>query len=170
MRPPDIRRLAPPDAVAYTALRREMLADSPWAFGASPEDDVGLDAAAVASRLAEPRKQAIVGAWDEGGALVGSVGVVRDRHLKMAHRARIWGVYVSPRARGSGVGGRLLAGAIGVARSWEGVNSVGLSVSDHSPEARRLYERCGFRAWGIEPGALVHEARAYDEVHMCLYL
>lgn len=165
-----VRRLTADDAEAFIVLRREALAGAPWAFAASPEDDVGLDSAFIASRLALPETQAIVGAWDDAGRLRGAAGVIRDRRLKMAHRARIWGVYVSPSARRAGVGTRIIAAAIDAARSWPGVTSIGLSVSEKSREARRLYERAGFRPWGVEPGALVFEGRAFDEVHMCLYI
>jgi RimJ/RimL family protein N-acetyltransferase len=160
-----IRLLAPEDAESYVALRREMLEDSPWAFAAGPGDDQALNAAIVVQRISEPG-QAIVGAWEPEGALIGAAGVYRPSHTKMAHRAHLWGVYVTPRARGRGIGARILARALEVARSWPGVTSVGLSVSTRSVGARRLYERLGFRAWGAEPGALVVDGVAYDEVHM----
>lgn len=35
------------DIGAYTALRREMLLDSPWSFASSPEDDVASSREAV---------------------------------------------------------------------------------------------------------------------------
>ena len=54
-----------------------------------------------------------------------------------------------------------------VARTWPGVNSVGLSVSENSGAARRLYERLGFIAWGREPDCLhLPDGRAFAEIHM----
>jgi RimJ/RimL family protein N-acetyltransferase len=164
-----VRPLAASDTEAYIRLRREMLADSPWAFAASPEDDFGLDPALLTARLAEPG-QAIVGAFDGSGRLVGATGVYRDRHRKMSHRARIWGVYVTPVARGRGLGARIMSAAMDIARSWPGITSAGLSVSVRSEEARRLYERLGFKPWGVEPGALMLDGRAYDEIHMVAFL
>jgi ribosomal protein S18 acetylase RimI-like enzyme len=55
------------------------------------------------------------------------------------------------------------------ARGW-GVDYVDLGVSDNSPEALRLYESFGFRAWGREPEATEHNGRRYDEIHMTLRL
>ena len=160
-----IRLLTVEDVGAYVALRREMLADSPWAFASGPGDDLGLDAAVVAGRVSQPG-QAIVGAWDENGALAGAAGLFLQRQAKMSHRAHVWGVYVTPRARGQGVGERLVRRVLEVACSWPGVTSAGLSVSVRSAEARRVYERAGFRAWGIEPGALIVDGTAFDEIHM----
>ena len=160
-----IRELAPADSAAYVELRREMLLDSPWAFSSSPEDDQGLKVEFIAERLAQPG-QAIVGAFDDAGRLVGSAGLRRHTSIKMAHRAHVGGVYVTPRERGSGLGQRILLRLFEVARSWPGVTSLGLSASVKSEGARRLYERLGFRSWGIEPDAIHAGGASYDEHHM----
>lgn len=161
-----IRPLVPADAARYVALRREMLDDSPWAFAASPEDDQGVDESRVAANLAGPFS-AIIGAFDSQGHLLGAAGLGRNRHVKMAHRGHIWGMYVTPRARGSGVAEAVLRRVFEVAKSWPGVNSVGLSVSENSPAAQRLYERLGFIAWGLEPDTIhLPDGRVFAEVHM----
>jgi hypothetical protein len=43
-----------------------------------------------------------------------------------------------------------------------------LAVTDAAPEACRLYERHGFRVWGVEPRALCWDGRAVDETYMIL--
>jgi RimJ/RimL family protein N-acetyltransferase len=164
-----IRRLTEVDVPAYLALRREMLADAPWAFASSPEDDHALAPDNLARAVASA-DQAIVGAFGDAGALVGAAGLYRDPHRKMAHRARIWGVYITPSARGRGLGASLMTATLDVARPWPGVTSAGLSVSERAVAAIRLYQRLGFRQWGLEPGALVWEGRAYDEIHMVVDL
>lgn len=165
-----IRTLTASDAPAYTALRREMLADSPWAFAASPESDRALRPGFF-DDLSQPG-QALLGAFDTSAdppALVASAGVYRLHHPKMAHRAHIWGVYTTPGARGRGIGERVVAAAVEAARAWPGVTSVGLSASANSAAAIRVYERLGFVTWGVEPAAVIIDGRAYDEVHMVLF-
>lgn len=144
-----------------------MLADSPWAFAASESDDAGLNADGVAASLARPG-YAIAAAVLTGGTLAAAAGVAVPRHIKMAHRAHIWGVYVTPPERRRGLGEQVVRLAVETARQMPGVTSAGLSVSARTPSARRLYERLGFRAWGLEPGALVINGQAFDEVHMVL--
>lgn len=166
--PMPIRPLTPADAPLYLALRREMLADSPWAFASSPEDPGTLDLALIAARLADP-DQAIFAAFDDAPPvphLLGTVGVYRHRRLKTAHRAGIRGVYVTPSARNRGLTTSLLTAALGLTRTWPGITSVALSVSENSPTARHVYERLGFVAWGREPAAIFADGRAYDEIHM----
>mgnify|MGYP000482025717 CR=1 FL=1 len=165
-----IRPLTPADAHSYMALRREMLGDSPWAFSASPHDDTVLNPALLTTRLAEPG-QAIVGAYGHdpmSGALhlVGAAGLRRNHSSKMAHRAHIWGVYVTPSARGRGIATQVMKAILALAGTWPGVNSVNLSGSVRSTAAHRLYERMGFQQWGLEPGAIMLDGHAYDEIHM----
>ncbi len=163
--PFEIRLLTPDDAKACVALRREMLADSPWAFAASDNADPGVDIDAVKKRLCDPA-HASVGAWDANGNLLGVASIRREHHAKMAHRAKVWGVYVTPLARGSGAGRAIMLHVLDVARTWQGVTSVGLSCSERAVAARRMYESIGFRVWGREPKALVCDGVAYDEYHL----
>lgn len=163
-----VRALTAADVPAFVELRREALRDSPWAFAASEESDVGINAELMRQRIAEPG-QAIVGAFD-GVRLVGIAGMVRNRHGKMAHRAAVWGVYVTPSARGRGVAEAVMRELIRTARTWPGLDSVSLQVSARADSARRLYERLGFRRWGVEPAALRLDGVAYDEAHMVLML
>lgn len=156
-----IRRLREEDLEAYVTLRRASLLDTPLAFAASPESD-------FVSTVDAARQALIFGAFD-GDAIVGCVGLIRDRHPKAAHKAHVWGMYVAPSHRGRGVGRALLEFAIAHARSL-GVEWLHLGVTDAANEARRLYERAGFVAWGREPDALRHAGVSVDEQRMALDL
>lgn len=164
-----IRPLTPEDAPAYAALRREMLADSPWAFFSSPEDDRGVRPEIMRESLAQ-RGFVVIGAWDDRGHLIGVAGLLRESKAKRAHVAGIWGVYVTPSCRGRGVARDLLTAAIAAARAWPGVAALTLSVSERSPAARRVYESLGFVAWGTEPDALRINGAPHAETHMRLVL
>jgi RimJ/RimL family protein N-acetyltransferase len=182
LHPPDtVRLLTPADAVAYTVLRREMLADAPWAFLRSPEDDPGCNATGLATSLARPAGYAIAGAFAHDQPqprLVAVAGVHRAEPLKAAHRATIFGVYVSPANRGTGLGRAVVAAAIEAARSWPAappipkVDLVTLSVSERSSTAQQLYLKMGFKPWGTEPDAvrIPGHPRGYAETHMQLKL
>lgn len=168
-----IRPLTPTDADAYSALRREMLADAPWAFaGSGPVDDPPCDPAHVRAQLVNP-EHVIIGAWD-GSRLVGSAGVLRYTKVKFRHAAFIWGVYVTPTYRGQGLSRRILLAAIDAARTWPGVAVVRLGVSAKSVRAKALYESLGFVVWGMEPDCVRLPGqtgeRGIDEYHLSLAL
>jgi GNAT superfamily N-acetyltransferase len=145
-----------------------MLADTPIAFGSSPEDDIACDADGVRRILGEGDSNVIFGAF--APSLVGAVGLFRERNVKAAHKATVWGMYVSPDRRRAGFGRRLLEAAITHARTLNGVHQLGLAVSDDTPGARALYESVGFRRWGTEPAAMHWAGRLVDEHHMVLRL
>lgn len=162
-------RLGVADAEAYAALRREMLLDAPWAFGSSPNDDGRSKVELLRVSLARP-EHAIMAVRDAGG-LVATAGVLREEKIKRRHIAMVWGVYVTPAARGRGLGGVVVRAAVEEARGWDGVACVQLSVSERAPAARRTYEKLGFCVWGEEPDALrTGDETGHAEVHMWLRL
>jgi len=163
-----VRALEPGDTDAFLRIRREALETDPAAFESSVGDDRGLDPAFVREMLGAKDGRAVIGAFDPG--LVGIVGVYRDSHLKAAHKAHVWGMFVRLGARGRGVGGALLSAAIRHAREMRGVRQVHLSVSERAAAALRLYERAGFVVWGTEPRALLHGGALIGEHHMVLAL
>ncbi len=171
-----VRPLAAHDAPLYVALRHEMLADAPWAFGASPQDDTRLTEDHIAASLREGEQlggYAIIGAFDDDAPpprLVGCAVLIRETRIKTRHRADIYSVYVTPAHRGQGLALAIIEHAKLIARTWPGVNSLRLSVSVRSPAAQRVYERAGFKAWGTEPACLHVNGEYLDEVHMVCML
>jgi RimJ/RimL family protein N-acetyltransferase len=163
-----IRALRSADADAFLALRRQALLDAPLAFLSSPADDLGASLAAARAQLRRAPEAVVFGAL--APALVGMVGLYRDRHLKAGHKAHLWGMYVTPAHRRHGLGAALLQTAVTHAREIDGVTRVHLGVSEAAPAARRLYERLGFTVWGTEPDALSHGGETVAEHHMMLRL
>jgi len=149
-----IRRLEPGDADAYVALRAEMLLAAPLAFASSPGADRASDAGRMREQLASPEFVIIGACGPHGQGLVGAAGIMRESSPKRRHIASIWGVYLAPAHRGAGAAAEMLGLALAAARQWEGVSSVRLTVSETATAAKRLYERLGFRVWGVEPDAL----------------
>lgn len=156
-----IRVLDEHDLAAYAALRRESLLESPLAFGASPETDV------AATQIGGDTT--IFGAF-AGDELAGAAGLVRGRHAKSAHIVHLWGMYVAPRHRGTGLGRALLDACIAHAQTGRDVAAIQLAVTDAAAAARRLYARAGFVTWGIQPDALRHGGTSVSEHHMLLRL
>ena len=148
-----------------TSRSEEGLRESPLAFGASPEDDFASSPETIRERFGQGPDWALLGAFE--GRLVGAVGLMRQRSVKVSHKALIWGMYVTPTHRGRGWGPGSFAPRSS-ARTLPGVTWVHLGVT--STGARRLYERAGFRAWGAEPDALRHDGEAVVEHHMALRL
>ena len=163
-----IRQMNPEDAGEVFALRREAITEAPLAFLASPEDDLASSVEAVRELLDHAPDSVVFGA--ESGELVGMLGVYREKAAKAAHKVRFWGMYVTPAHRGTNVGTQLLRTALLHARSLAGVATVNLTVAETANSARRLYEREGFKVWGLEPDAIRHGSNRVADYHMQLIL
>ncbi len=160
-----VRNLQPEDAAEYQALRLRGLAEAPTAFASSYEEEANTPVAQIAKRLLPNDSGAVFGAFTEN-KLVGLAGVQRESMTKLSHKAYLWGMYVSPEFRGSGVGALLLDHALPYAWRSLGVRQVNLGVHTENFRAIALYRRHGFRVWGTEIGALFVAGKAQDEHHM----
>jgi RimJ/RimL family protein N-acetyltransferase len=161
-----LRRLGAPDAAAHRDLRLLGLRGHPEAFGASFEDEAGRPLGWFAERL---DADAVWGGWRDGDPdLAGVAGLRVSGAAKARHKGVLWGMFVRPEARGSGLAaalaGRVLEHARGV------VEEVRLTVVASNAAALRLYARLGFRPYGVEPRALKVGGEYHDEVLMALRL
>jgi GNAT superfamily N-acetyltransferase len=154
--PIEIRQLGPDDAAAFKSVRLQGLRESPEAFGSTYEEEVESPLDVVATRLeraSAPPMRVVLGAFADH-ALVGIVGCYQEAKVKVQHKAVIWGMYVSPEARGQGLGRRLLESAVAEARAWPNVERVTITVVERVRRARALYLSAGFELFGREPDAL----------------
>jgi ribosomal protein S18 acetylase RimI-like enzyme len=159
-----VRRLTPADAEKYREIRLAGLENAPEAFGSTFESESLKPLSSFAKRLGS---SAVFGALHDGD-LVGIAGFAVREGVKEAHKGLLWGMYVRPDARKSGVGRRLVAAIIDFAR--ERVEILQLSVVSDNEPARRLYARLGFAEYGLEKNSLKHHERYYDEILMALDL
>lgn len=164
-----VRGLAPPDASAFQSLRLQGLRECPTAFASSYEEECDLVLSVVADRLGPRDDRATFGAYRRE-ELVGLVGIVREEHRKLAHKAFIWGMYVAPTNRRRGVGRQLVAKALSFAQSGLRVRQVSLGVNAANAAAIALYASMGFEAYGREPCFMLVDGVAQDEVHMVCVL
>jgi RimJ/RimL family protein N-acetyltransferase len=155
-----IRQLTPADAALYRSIRLAGLKDSPEAFGSTFEAEIVKPLAWFFDRLSTSR---VFGAI-RGREILGVAGFAIRDGTKEAHKGLLWGMYVRPEARGTGVARRLVEAVIDFARSR--VELIQLSVVVGNEPARRLYARLGFVEYGIERNSLKHGGRYYDEILM----
>lgn len=156
----EIRQLLPVDAAAYRELMLEAYSRHPEAFTATVEERQDLPLAFWEQRTAQ-----VQGAF-AAGKLVGAAGLEPDRRPKTRHRAKLFGMYVRAESRGRGAGRRLVEAILAEARARPGLEVVYLSVTDSNEEARRLYERCGFRQYGHEPMAILEAGVYLGKLHL----
>ncbi|EFF72974.1 GNAT family N-acetyltransferase [Achromobacter piechaudii] len=164
---PLVRRLTAPDAPSLRRLRLDALVETPESFGSSYEEEHTLTREDIEKWITPTDDGAMFGVFVEE-ALVGIIGVGRQRKLKMRHKAHIWSVYVAPAQRGRGLARLLMQAAIAHARSMRGIRQVQLSVTANNTSAATLYASLGFEEYGREREALCVNGQLYDETLMAL--
>jgi RimJ/RimL family protein N-acetyltransferase len=164
-----IRRLVTADATAYRELRLRGLREHPDAFTSSYEEDCAKPATQTARRIAPDGADRVFGAF-VAQTLAGVVGIGREPRAKNRHKAVLFGMYVAPEHGRHGIGAALLRHAIDDARRQPDLEQLVLTVTETNAAARALYEKFGFRSFGVEPRAIRVGDEYFDKNHMILFL
>jgi RimJ/RimL family protein N-acetyltransferase len=165
----ELRRVRPADAAEAHRLRVRALREHPAAFLSDAETEAARSLDEVAARIGVDDDNVTIGAY-AGATLVGVAVYVRESRSKQRHRANVYAMHVAAEWQGRGIGGRLLDAVIDHARAQEGLSQLVLGVIAGNDAARRLYRSRGFVRYGVDPGALRHDGRTYDDELMTLDL
>nr|WP_225229868.1 GNAT family N-acetyltransferase [Sporosarcina quadrami] len=163
-----IRLLNSLDAENYLNLRLEALQNNPEAFASSYEEEKDQAVEKYESRF-KSEDSFTYGAFEKG-ELIGVITLVKEKLIKLSHRANIVAMYVSPEKRGLGIGKALVKEAVNKAKELNGVEQVYLTVVTTNMTAKKLYSSMGFVILGTEKRALKIDHAYFDEDLMVLFL
>jgi ribosomal protein S18 acetylase RimI-like enzyme len=164
-----LRVLIPDDAEAFSALRLLGLERHPEAFATAAEDWRAASPDRARAQLAAAETAAgrfVVGAFDEGGALLGFVGVRREARESIRHKGSVWGLFVREGHRRQGVGGALLDAAVMTASSCDGFEYLRAVVTVTNAAPLRVFEARGFVRYGLETGGLRVGTAVHDQAFL----
>lgn len=145
---------------AFKNLRLKALKTDPAAFGSSFEEEAKFSDGVWQERL----RNALFALSD--GEPVGMLSYVFSNRAKTRHVVNIYGVYVTPRQRGLGIGEKLMKQALSDIRKNKHIVKVDLSVNAHLHPAVSLYEKAGFERVGRARNELKVGGRYYDMLLM----
>jgi len=155
-----IRPFRPDEAALYREIRLEGLRMHPEAFGSAFEQEQARPLDFFRERL----ETNVIFAGFLGEEPLGTAGFMVQAGVKRAHKGMLWGMYVRPAARGTGLA-RLLVETV-LAHARERVELIELSVVAENRVAYRLYASLGFEPYGLERRALKIDGRYWDEALM----
>jgi ribosomal protein S18 acetylase RimI-like enzyme len=146
----EIRRLGSADADVFREIRLRALGDAPYAFASTLAGEGSNGPEFWQARVDESaaaRKGAIFAAIDGRGEAVAMAGGFFPQLGDQ--EAVLWGMWVAPEARRSGLGRELVEAVVGWASS-HGARRLSLCVSEteRSKAAAALYAALGFSSTG----------------------
>lgn len=157
-----IERLTPDDADRFRKVRLASLWESPEAFGSTYQQMASLPSEAWPEQLRNlPTFVAV-----QDGQDAGVIRLAMDpRQADTAHLISMW---VSPEARGHGIGEALIESVADWARS-HGLKQLALDVVEENDRAIALYRRKGFKPTG-ESNAFPPPKEHIVEIRMAISL
>jgi ribosomal protein S18 acetylase RimI-like enzyme len=167
-----IRQLTPTDAAAYRSLRLAALRAFPHAFRTDYEEAAQQPLAWAEKRLATPG-DTMFGAFDGAhfdAPLVGAICLRIQDGRKNRHAAELKALAVDPERQRQGIGRALIEHLLAHARALGFIRQIALTVTDGNTNAQQLYDAFGFRQFGLEPDAFLHDGRYYAKQHRQLLL
>ena len=151
---------------AYYSLLVKAITDEPQFFRASPIDIEGEKFPMV-----DNIENFTLGAFSDEGELLGTVGFKRDLLVKVKHKGIIFRMYVSEKAKGQGLGRKLLQALIEKASQDKTLKQIYLTVIATNDRAKNLYISQGFEIFSTEINSIqIAENEFVDENSMIKYL
>jgi len=137
-----VRRLEESDWAAYRAVRLDALSESPGAFSATYADETGMSEADWRARMLRSRRFLA----ERGGQAAGiaSLGRHEPPEGESGNAGEIFGLWVTPPARGTGVATALAQAAAGQALA-DGRSHIVYWVSTDNGRAVAFASGLGFR-------------------------
>ena len=146
-----IRKLEPHESSIYREIRLACLKNAPQFFGSTYEEEALSPKLFLETCIEnESADHVMFGAFDRE-RLIGITGFHRMARQRDRHRGELVQVYVEQGYRGQNVGERLIRHVLEHAFTLDGVEQVQLSVIAGNQTAIKLYEKLGFRAFGVQP-------------------
>ena len=100
--------------------------------------------------------------------LVGVMTIAGEGAPKLRHRVNLFAVYVTPEVRGKRVGTALLQEVVKYTKQMPHVEKINLTVVSTNKAAIKLYEKVGFKSFGLEHHAMKMNDTYVDEIYMSL--
>jgi RimJ/RimL family protein N-acetyltransferase len=162
------RELTIEDFDAYNELREMSLNVGTEIFVSTNDEERDSRKAKFTSRMQDDFSF-VMGAF-EGYILVGVVTFGREDRIKIKHKGGIYGMFINPDYQGKGIGSELMKLTLQKASEMEGLRQINLGVMSTNLNAIKLYEKMGFKPYGVEEKAVFVNETFLDELLMVKFI
>jgi len=145
-----IRKLQPHESALYREVRLSCLKNVPEYFGSTYEEEILNPKFMFETFIENDSPDHIMfGAFDDE-RLIGITGFNRMARQRAMHRGEVVQVYVDSNYRGQNIGEKLIRRVLEYAFTLDGIEQVQLSVIAGNQTAIKLYEKVGFKTFGVQ--------------------
>lgn len=163
-----IRRLEKSDSEVYFKFRLHGLELHPESFGSGAKDFSKATNEQIKALLSKPLiEDFVLGAFVEN-ELAGVIGFKREPKLAVSHKGTVWGLFVHPDHRGSGLAKSLLSQLIKVSSENTETEYLRALVTTSNSNAVKLFESAGFKKYGLEEHGIKVGSEYYDQAYLKL--
>ena len=164
-----IRKPQPHESTLYREVRLACLKNVPQFFGSTYQEELLNPKFFFETHIENDSPDHVMfGAFDRE-QLIAITGFNRMARQRASHRGELVQVYVEPGYRGKNIGEKLLRYVLDYAFTQEGIEQVQLSVIASNKTAIGLYEKLGFKSFGVQPHYFKVEDGFLDQQFMQLF-
>ena len=160
----EIKILGAAELNDFRIIRLSALAKAPEMFGSTYDSEVVKPLSFFQSCLSG---STIFGVYHKG-KIIGLATLTRESGIKISHKVVLSSVFIEPEFQRQGIANELLRALIAYCKAQ--VEQILLTVADDNQPAINLYQKFGFRVYGLEKNALKNDTKYTDELLMKLFL
>lgn len=162
------RELLASESKKYREIRLECLKNETDNFGSTYEEQAVLPELFFEGAIKKSDEYAKIFGAFEGENLIAICGYTREKGIKTRHKVLLVQVYTKPDYRGKNVSYNLLKFMIEKIFEDETIEVILLGVVSDNISAIKLYERLGFKEFGLQKKYFKNGEKYFDQIHMIL--
>ena len=164
-----IRKLQPHESAIYREIRLACLKNAAENFGSTYEEEILNPKLKFETFIENSSPEHFMFGVFDADRLIGITGFTRMNRKRDQHRGELVQVYLDSDYRGQNLGEKLIRSVVEHAFTLDGLEQIQLSVVAKNKGAIKLYEKVGFRTYGLQPHYFKVEDEYMDQVFMQLF-
>lgn len=164
----EFRKLKPSESNLYRELRLECLKLYPENFGSNYQDETKKEKLFFQPMIENQDPNTFVIGGFHNRKLIAICGFQRYDAEKTKHRARIIQLYVTPEYQKKHIASDILKSTIKEAIKIQGIEQIELGVITTNSNAEKIYQKLGFKEYGIQKDYLKIDNNYFDHKMMAL--
>jgi RimJ/RimL family protein N-acetyltransferase len=156
------------DVKQYREIRLSCLTKFPDDFGTTSREELASYSNRFIDIVNSPCSDGFIYGVFRLNKLVGICGFIKEGREKTAHRGEIIQVFLEPDYWGKGIGEKLLRLAVGKAFEYPEIDQLTLSAVKTNAKAALLYEKLGFKTYGVLENYFKDKGHSTSQIFMFL--